>query len=76
MNLQELQGFKSFDKVQALRQEILRLEKHMANCKHEFGQSFYNPDVKSRWTRVCVHCGMPEHTYEVEPIIIGEKPKF
>lgn len=36
----------------------------------------YRDVTKDRWTRICTICGMAQHTYKQEPIILGYKPFF
>ena len=39
----------------------------------------YHDVRKDRWTRICIHCGKKEHSYELERVIIKTndfKPKF
>jgi len=36
----------------------------------------YQEVLVPRWTRRCTKCGNEEHTYEQEPIVVGQQPKF
>lgn len=91
------------DKIRSLQDQIEAEKQKINNCKHDFDNSFYNPETvkegygsvqdgagsdphwsfagyrdvkKDRWTRKCKICGVEEHTYSQEPIIVGFKPSF